>query len=899
MTHRTKDWFLAALLIVCAAFVLTTLVPDAAKAQPEPYSTDTYTGNGTTSAYAVTFPYLSQNDVSVTIAGVSTTAFTWTSSSTITFNTPPTSGAAIVISRHTSPTSPERTFAGGPMASSDLNANALQAVYLAQENADVANLALSTAVGGGINIPSLSPASGVASTSLVPCSIGGSVTATGCTTGQIYQAATQVRTLQSFADALGITIGQGSLTNDTAAFDAANSAIIAAASSGGLVVTVAPGSYQVQGSVTGALVGANNGGYQCEIPYTCVLNDNLAATYPSKTWIFTTHTLYDTGVHFDGFTLDGHWGYGRSPYGGTTQNVSSVAYNSGTGVVTITFASSAIQHSGDPISVRGLTGTGSYQAANVSTTAGAVSGDTVQYTIQSGLTLTFNAGAGTVTDNATPETDPALDKQGAVFLDEQFNGVSDGTYVANSTLGWANPANHIDHLRIGSFGGVAYKSQGSGDNIHENIRVQGVGGHCAEVDEYDSQFDHFDLGNCGRSGLYSNSGQLAENRINIKAWYTGYRNITGDAVGIYIAGGGANEIRATLQDMWCDGVYDAAADGDRWNLDVSWEGTNGPASCQNASAFHSHGATAHEHVIMHVGLANALPNATRIIYDDTSSGTHLLHNTLDITESGMPGDQYGVMQQSWFVGPVNGGIDDSNRWCVNLFCNGTSLQPSSAYGNVSWAIPDASGGYCGLVLYSPAYTTNLVSCSGGGALFGNNGGTVSPNALTWDKLGNIQVRVGGPSGNLWSPANCAGDSGSGGTQGLVPAPPSGSFAAGKFLSAGCTWVAPPNTCQTISVTIGTNATLSHSLGVVPGRATLKLTNNGTSNLGYGSGDEVLIPAGSVPGSNQGLQVWAPGGSTSSLDLVWGSSGISLLNASTGSGSAISPADWTASLEICP
>ena len=37
---------------------------------------------------------------------------------------------------------------------------------------------------------------------------------------------------------------------------------------------------------------------------------------------------------------------------------------------------------------------------------------------------------------------------------------------------------------------------------------------------------------------------------------------------------------------------------------------------------------------------------------------------------------------------------------------------------------------------------------------------------------------------------CVGDSGSGGAAGTVPAPPAGAFAAGKYLSAGCTWAVP-------------------------------------------------------------------------------------------------------------
>jgi len=38
-----------------------------------------YTGNGSTTQYAVSFSYRDQADVTVTINGVATTAFTWNS----------------------------------------------------------------------------------------------------------------------------------------------------------------------------------------------------------------------------------------------------------------------------------------------------------------------------------------------------------------------------------------------------------------------------------------------------------------------------------------------------------------------------------------------------------------------------------------------------------------------------------------------------------------------------------------------------------------------------------------------------------------------------------------------------------------------------------------------------
>lgn len=143
------------LLLACAASLVMALVmalgyaPKDVSASVVPYSTASYTGNGSTTSYAVTFPYINQTDVSVAINGIPTTGYTWTSSSTINFTTPPVSGALIVISRATSPTSPEATYAGGPLSSSTLNLNQLQDLYRAQEVQDLANQALGN-IGGGL-----------------------------------------------------------------------------------------------------------------------------------------------------------------------------------------------------------------------------------------------------------------------------------------------------------------------------------------------------------------------------------------------------------------------------------------------------------------------------------------------------------------------------------------------------------------------------------------------------------------------------------------------------------------------------------------------------------------------------------------------------------------------------
>ena len=62
-----------------------------------------YTGNGSTTAYSVPFSYRDQADITVTIGGSATTAFTWNGAgTTITFSSAPANDAAIEIRRTTS-----------------------------------------------------------------------------------------------------------------------------------------------------------------------------------------------------------------------------------------------------------------------------------------------------------------------------------------------------------------------------------------------------------------------------------------------------------------------------------------------------------------------------------------------------------------------------------------------------------------------------------------------------------------------------------------------------------------------------------------------------------------------------------------------------------------------------
>ena len=100
-----------------------------------------YTGNGSTDAYAVPFSYRAQADVSVTIDGVATSAYTWNGAGTvITFTSPPADTTNIEIRRTTSQAARLVDYADGSvLKENDLDTDSFQGFYMGQEAIDDAN----------------------------------------------------------------------------------------------------------------------------------------------------------------------------------------------------------------------------------------------------------------------------------------------------------------------------------------------------------------------------------------------------------------------------------------------------------------------------------------------------------------------------------------------------------------------------------------------------------------------------------------------------------------------------------------------------------------------------------------------------------------------------------------
>ena len=95
---------------------------------------NSYTGNGSTTNYAFTFPYLKSSEVKAQIDATVTTAFILANATTVQFNSAPDTGAKIKIYRETDTDSLAATFyAGSAIKSEDLNDNFTQNLHTTQE----------------------------------------------------------------------------------------------------------------------------------------------------------------------------------------------------------------------------------------------------------------------------------------------------------------------------------------------------------------------------------------------------------------------------------------------------------------------------------------------------------------------------------------------------------------------------------------------------------------------------------------------------------------------------------------------------------------------------------------------------------------------------------------------
>jgi len=99
------------------------------------YSYNSYTGDGATQLFAAP-DYLEQDDITVTVDGVST-AYTWNTSSVVDTGSPPAVGASVIVRRDTNKTSREVDFTTTSMVrEEELDKDSNQLFYVMQEAID-------------------------------------------------------------------------------------------------------------------------------------------------------------------------------------------------------------------------------------------------------------------------------------------------------------------------------------------------------------------------------------------------------------------------------------------------------------------------------------------------------------------------------------------------------------------------------------------------------------------------------------------------------------------------------------------------------------------------------------------------------------------------------------------
>ena len=118
---------------------------------------NTYTGNGSTTDYTLTFPYMAVADVRVSLDDVGTTAFSLINATTLRFNSAPGNGVAIRIYRVTDDSNNKVVFtSGSSIKADDLNDAVNRNLYIAQETtSDLSNVTAGNVSDGSLTTAKL------------------------------------------------------------------------------------------------------------------------------------------------------------------------------------------------------------------------------------------------------------------------------------------------------------------------------------------------------------------------------------------------------------------------------------------------------------------------------------------------------------------------------------------------------------------------------------------------------------------------------------------------------------------------------------------------------------------------------------------------------------------------
>ena len=350
---------------------------------------------------------------------------------------------------------------------------------------------------------------------------------------------------------------------------------------------------------------------------------------------------------------------------------------------------------------------------------------------------------------SAPNTDPWLDTQHGIVINNAFNGVSDATYVANNPTGYQGPNGRIINTRVVNFGGHCYSLTGAGANEYDSLVAFQCGGNGIYVNTYDNHINHVDIGSTGRSGIVF-TGSGSENEVSGKVWFNGFRFISGDQSGLsmeYFAG--SNVWTGLIQDSFCHAIYDAGQNN-QFRGQVGWAGQSNSGMCSNLAVYQAgSGVIAPLLDITVSSNSTTWPNVTYLVNDSANS---LTKAQIKINEVGMPNDSTSIWNTAWFAGT----LDFSNLITVNAVQRGfRAWQPGPNYNNtvtqLAMTIVDTSqGGPIGMTLY-PA-TNYMDTTVGTGGWCVRSSLYSSPCAFFVDHTGALTVNNAGSLASLGSGA---------------------------------------------------------------------------------------------------------------------------------------------------
>jgi len=182
-------------------------------------TSNTYSGNGSNKLFSVTFPYLATADIDVFLNGTLqtvTTQYFFANATTVEFVTAPANGATVLLKRSTNDATLQATFfPGSSVKASDLNNDFDQVLFIAQETANAANTATSTAASATTTANSALSASAAA-------------VSTANTASSNASAAVSTANTASTNASNAVTTANTASANASTALTAANAAVVTA-----------------------------------------------------------------------------------------------------------------------------------------------------------------------------------------------------------------------------------------------------------------------------------------------------------------------------------------------------------------------------------------------------------------------------------------------------------------------------------------------------------------------------------------------------------------------------------------------------------------------------------------------------------------------------------------------